>query len=159
MSDWHLSRKGSIKDRLLAHRKIEGDCWIWTGSATRDGYGVLAHKGKQKRVHRLSYEEFIGEINEGFFVCHKCDTPLCFNPNHLFIGTPKENTIDSSKKGRLATIKGESHKNAKLKNADIKTILQLRNGGMKLRELSEIYGVSFQLISEITRGRRWNLSA
>lgn len=74
-------------------------CWLW-GAATRDkkGYGVLKVKGKMQFAHRLNYQIHKGEIPKGLFVCHRCDTPTCINPEHLFLGTTQENTQDRTNK-------------------------------------------------------------
>lgn len=90
-----------IQDRLFAKRLIFKKCWLWTGYKNNMGYGVIGigHIGT-KYVHRLSYSEFVGEIPTGLFVCHSCDTPLCFNPKHLWLGTQKDNLNDALKKGR-----------------------------------------------------------
>lgn len=155
MSEWHLNRYGSTKDRLLNGKQEVGGCWIWKRSATRDGYGVMAIKGRQHRVHRLAYREFIGEVADDQLVCHRCDTPLCFNPDHLFLGTPADNSADMAAKGRCVTIKGQYHANAKLTNENILTIKSLREQGLTLLEIGRQLNVSFQLVSSIIRGQRW----
>ncbi|MDO7847580.1 HNH endonuclease [Hymenobacter sp. M29] len=81
-------------------RKKEG-CWEWTGYKNPKGYGYLMVKaGKPTGAHRFSYELHKGPIPKGLFVCHTCDNPVCSNPDHLFLGTVKDNTQDMVKKGR-----------------------------------------------------------
>lgn len=77
-------------------------CWLWTGAVSRGraNYGSLGYHGKSERAHRVSYKEFVGTIPAGLHVLHACDTPLCINPRHLFLGTHKENMQDKIKKGR-----------------------------------------------------------
>lgn len=75
-------------------------CWIWNSKKNKAGYGLIKIDGSYKRAHRVSYELFIGEIPDGLLVCHKCDVRECINPDHLFIGTHKENTQDMISKGR-----------------------------------------------------------
>lgn len=81
-------------------------CWLWTGTTNNQGYGkmTISKKGTKTypRAHRVSYELFNGPIKSGLIVCHKCDTPSCVNPDHLFIGSVKDNVQDSIKKGRSA---------------------------------------------------------
>lgn len=89
-----------IEERLILKRSIVGDCWIWTGHKNTMGYGVLStgHIG-QKYVHRVAYELWVSPIGN-LNVCHSCDTPLCFNPKHLWLGTQRDNLQDALKKGR-----------------------------------------------------------
>ena len=75
-------------------------CWLWIGSADEDGYGSI-YDGRGKRAHRVAWELFRGDIPHGMQVCHKCDTPACVNPDHLFIGTGLDNMRDKVRKGRL----------------------------------------------------------
>lgn len=82
-----------------------GGCWAWSGSKDGKGYGVISSRNGSKsspeKAHRVSYEKNFGSIPFGMLVCHKCDNPECTNPDHLFIGTQKDNMQDCSKKGRL----------------------------------------------------------
>jgi hypothetical protein len=86
--------------------KTDG-CWEWQGSLNRLGYGRFTNFDGRRDwlAHRLSYRLFIGEFDEELRVCHSCDNPRCVNPNHLFLGTAKDNTQDSIRKGRFKEIK------------------------------------------------------
>ncbi len=75
-------------------------CWIWCGGKLRGNYGAFHVNGATRRAHRFSYELKFGTIPKGMFVCHRCDCPLCVNPNHLFVGTPKDNMLDKVNKNR-----------------------------------------------------------
>lgn len=89
------------KQALLGRRKITASgCWEWTGSRGHQGYGVCRWMNKTKVIPRISYELFIGPIPDGLFVLHRCDNPPCFNPEHLFAGTKKDNRLDQIAKGR-----------------------------------------------------------
>ena len=78
-------------------------CWNWTHSLNTGGYGRVYISGKHILAHRFSYEMFNGDFDKSMFVCHKCDNPICVNPDHLFIGTAKDNNHDMMAKGRHRT--------------------------------------------------------
>ena len=81
----------------------ESGCWIWMGCVDKLGYGRMSSCfGKPPfKAYRVSYELFVGKIPDGLLVRHKCDTPSCVNPNHLEVGTQKDNVNDASLRGRL----------------------------------------------------------
>jgi hypothetical protein len=80
---------------------METECMLWASTKDRKGYGRIPSKGVgQVQAHRAMYEAFIGEIPEGMHVLHKCDTPPCVNPDHLFLGTHNDNMADMKAKGR-----------------------------------------------------------
>ena len=82
-------------------------CWIWTaGSRGKTGYGAFKIKGKVIDSHRVSYEIHKGEIPEKMYVCHTCDNRKCVNPEHLFLGTAKDNWQDGFDKGRIKLLGG-----------------------------------------------------
>lgn len=84
-------------------RWIERDpntgCWLWSG-AVASRYGRMAYRGNQHAAHRLSFEVHVRPLGEGEVVCHRCDTPLCVNPLHLWAGTQRDNMRDMIEKGR-----------------------------------------------------------
>jgi hypothetical protein len=80
--------------------RITGRCWLWTGATNDAGYGQLRTNNAIEYAHRMSWEIHHGQITDGLFVCHRCDTPACVNPEHLFLGTHTQNVRDMLAKGR-----------------------------------------------------------
>lgn len=128
----------------------ESGCWIWIGAKTGNGYGVIWVKGEYVASHRVSYEMFNGSIPARHLVCHTCDTPLCVNPDHLFIGSHADNMADRNRKLRQAH--GERNFGSKLKNNDV---LAIRNSSKDNKVLAAKYGVHFSTIYEIKTNKTW----
>jgi hypothetical protein len=146
-----------IEQKLLRYVVAGNGCWNWIATKDRDGYGLLTHhRGKQIRAHRASYEFHVAKIPTGLFVCHSCDNPSCVNPEHLFVGTSKENTRDMIDKNRRPVLCGEKHPNAKLTNDQVAQIKQLRSENRLLKDIANQFNISFQTVSSITKGTTWN---
>ena len=92
----------SKKEILLSRvEKDANGCWNYTKYLNEWGYGRIRYNGRKVLAHRLSYQLFIGDFLDYLLVCHKCDNPACINPEHLFLGTAKDNHDDAVKKGRI----------------------------------------------------------
>ena len=94
--------------RTVIERHVEripfSGCWIWMRSLNSRGYGQAWNGKKTVLAHRLSYSAYFGVIDNGMHVCHRCDTPSCVNPDHLFLGDDRANLIDCINKGRRGKI-------------------------------------------------------
>lgn len=148
----------SLEERFWDKVNVCGanECWLWKGSKAR-GYGriSLSDRGRgAAQAHRISWEIHYGSIPDGLYVCHKCDVRACVNPNHLFLGTPKDNQQDMVRKGRCAM--GETHPQTKFKKDDIIKIRKLyATGKFTQREIARRFEVKRPAISRILSGKRW----
>ena len=147
------ARRVPIKDRLLSRVKKNPTtgCWEWVGGCTKKGYGVLRittapNKSSGQKVHRVAYEIFRGPILEGLRVLHKCDNPPCVNPNHLFLGTPADNTKDMVEKGRTCS---------PLTIAAVREIRKALVGGESQQKIAVRFNVSQCTINNINIGHTW----
>lgn len=148
-----------IAVRLFRYLLIqENDCWVWYGSCCRGGYGHLKRDRQRTmmKVHILAYELFIGPVPQGLFVCHRCDNPPCCNPDHLFLGTPKDNVQDCIAKGRKRLGKiysGDEHSGTRVSVAQREEIRLRHIDGEHQADLATEFGVTQTRISQIILGK------
>ena len=164
-------------------QKTDG-CWLWNGAHSPEGYGKLTIDRKQIRAHRYAYELTYGPIARGLLVCHRCDSPRCVRPDHLFLGTIEDNNKDMSRKGRYAQgathgsrtkpdrvprgdrtgshlhpesrPRGEAHHAARL-NAELVSEIRRRyaNNEASQNELARDYGVDQATIWSVIHRKSW----
>jgi len=132
-------------------------CWLWPGAAGKH-YGVYKTKGVQRLAHRLSWEYHNGPIPLGMHVLHKCDVPLCVNPDHLWLGTHLDNVADMNAKGRHGKttdngVKGERNYRARLSTADV---IAIRASTDTQRTIAARYGIGQSAVCKIRRGINWS---
>lgn len=161
--------KKSIEDKFWNKVNKDGPiaphmttpCWIWTAfkyPLPRD-YGIfMIKKGQAIRAHRFSWEITNHKsIPKGLLVCHHCDTPSCVNPEHLFLGTPKDNGQDASMKKRVVAPKGENSPHAKLTWDKVNEIRFKWINGTSQKQLTKEYDVNKATISSIVRNKTWKI--
>lgn len=126
---------------------IESGCWLWTGHIIKSGYGQFCPaKGVADGAHRYSYKIHKGEIPEGMFVCHKCNVKTCVNPEHLYLGSPLQNTQDAAKDGLMGH---------KLSADDVLKIVDWSKQGIRHATIAAEFGVTRSMISNVCRGETW----
>jgi len=139
----------------------ENGCWEWISGVGGNGYGIISIEGKSKSAHRAVYEMFVQEINKRLLVCHICDNKLCVCPDHLYLGTHKQNTKDAIDRGLLRhdlkiSPKGESHVFSKLTEKDV---LEIRKKYIpkvySQRKLANEFGISYSNIQRILKRKAW----
>lgn len=141
----------SLKCRVLEGivRKNNG-CWIWIKLKAGD-YGKLRWKSKTISAHRASYTAFIGQVPSGLHVCHKCDDPLCVNPEHLWLGTPKENKLDAKRKNRIPL--GTKNHFHKFSDEQTEEMRKLKSEGFTYDRLKRIFNCSTIHIYNVVKNK------
>lgn len=137
-------------------------CWLWEGAADKNGYGcvkALPRHRRDRRAHRVSWAIYRGDIPSGLCVLHKCDTPACVNPDHLFLGTQSDNNADMTRKGRhrgwgngQPLLAGASHPLAKLTET---LIQEIRSDTRGKTIITKDHGISRSLVYRIKKRKTW----
>lgn len=132
--------------------RINGDCIEFTRAKCPQGYGRVWYKNKIWLSHRLSYRLSFGKFDEALFVCHHCDNPACINPDHLFLGTNRDNLDDMLRKGRSQKCQGELHSQRKLTEEEI---VSIRKDERIYRLIAAEYGIAEAYVSRIKSKQTW----
>lgn len=149
-----------VRDRLAERTcDADGGCRNWTGSVNATGYGCIRRKNaagdwKLEKAHRVAYELTHGEIPYGLCVLHRCDNPRCCNPDHLFLGTRKDNNEDMARKGRArsAGLRGERSSRAKLTDEAVRAI---RRDPRSVAKIAAELGMTGPTIWAARIGKTW----
>lgn len=153
----------STKCKLFSEIEKNNGCWEWQGELHPQGYAYTTcyETGKREQVHRVSYRIFKEEIPHGLLVCHTCDNRRCINPDHLWIGTHKENSQDAKRKGRLEHVKlmqskGEEKASSKLNNEKVREIREEIKKGIRCTVIARKFGVNSTTIYSLRDGKTWS---
>lgn len=131
-----------------------GDCWPWLGRLDRGGYGRLGFYDRNWWAHRLALHLSGTTVPAEMDVLHRCDNPRCCRPDHLFLGTAKDNARDMVAKGRQRGPKGETHHLAKLNIDDVQWIRTLQ-GLVRPGVMAKGFGISHAALHSIVHGKSW----
>ena len=153
-----LKGERPLEEKFWLHVEKTEACWRWNGATDRAGYGQLGIDGKTRRAHRVSWELHYGPIPGGQWVLHRCDTPPCVRPDHLFLGTSEDNSADMWAKGRgkTAHLPGEKHPSAALTNTQAAEIRdRYAAGGVTQTALAREYDVPMRVVHNVVHGRTY----
>lgn len=133
-------------EKRLGNVMVTDTCWLWMKARDTGGYGVAGVMGERnriERVHRWSYEFFVGPVPDGLNVLHRCDVRNCLNPDHLFVGTHGMNSVDMATKGRgMASLTPDE-------------VRAIRSSSDRQVDLAARYGVSQACISSVKTGKTY----
>lgn len=156
---YHVTNSGKVFSRRSVKKGLYYNFWrekkIVIDNIGRCNVALRDCAGKvhNKRVHRLVLEAFIGECPDNMECCHNDGNASNNLLSNLRWDTSKSNKDDLRKHGRLAM--GERSGTAKLTESDVLNIKSLRDKGMRMKEISALYGVHPPCISRIINGKRW----
>lgn len=142
-----------------AHAPHLGQCWVWTGFIGHTGYGDFHLSGERDHepAHRWAWKFEEGPIPDGFFVCHHCDTRACVRRDHLFLGTPADNSADMDAKGRrrVGRNTGPHPWRAKLTEDQVREVRLRRADGQSYNTISLEMKISVGVVAQIVTGKTW----
>lgn len=146
-----LSKVCSLKCRVKQGSiKLENGCWEWVKMKAGD-YGKLRWNGKTISAHRASYIAFKGDIKKGLWVLHSCDNPCCVNPEHLSLGTPKDNHDDMHRKKR--GIYRDKNHFGRYTEQQIEEMKKLKDEGFTYERLTRIFNCSTTHVYNVIKGK------
>jgi hypothetical protein len=162
-----VSVSPTLQQRYWKHVEVRGpdECWLWTACAKR-GKGKLPYGqiwiGRDQHgkvvmgyAHRVAWELANGKLPDELHVRHRCDNPLCQNPNHLELGTHADNMRDMHERGRLVNVRGSKHGKSKLTEQKIRDMRAMHATGVTQCALAEMFEVTQANVSDIILRKTW----
>lgn len=131
-----------------SHVKQTDDCWEWQGATRTDGYGFAKREGKYVAAHRYAFTLTQGPIPTGLQILHTCDNKLCVRPDHLRLGTQKDNMIDMALKKRqhVQVLSPSQVQDIRRRHA---------SGKATCREIATEFGLTKRHVNKIVQGVAW----
>lgn len=152
----NADRELSISERMERYgwTVTDSGCWEFNGPL-RNGYGQISVPGNRSEIaSRAAYMAWVGPIEDGLYVCHKCDNPPCINPAHLFLGTHDENVQDSVSKKRHQY--GTRQWLAKLTDDEALAVREMyATGRYTQKQVGQVFGIGQTAVSAIVRRVNW----
>lgn len=150
--EWSDERRAAIFRQFWSkvQRADAKACWLWTGYRASHGYGHFSIGRQRIRAHRFAWMVSRGPIPEEQEVCHRCDVKSCVNPDHLFLGSRRDNHLDSVRKGRKRAWGLQ-----KLKASQVLAIRARAERGELHRSIAAAFGISTNHVSTIVHRKAW----
>jgi hypothetical protein len=140
-------RLAGAEGRFWAKVQKGDGCWLWTGAKNPSGYGQFSYNGLPMLAHRVSLNLSGTPVGRHDFACHKCDVRACVRPDHLYVGTPRSNSIDMVTRGRGA--------NQKIPITMVNVVRRLRAEGVAVNVIARAFEVHHAAITQLLSGETW----
>ncbi len=160
---YDIAQSRTAADKFWPNVTKTDDCWLYLNRSS-SGYGQMKHQGRNIGAHRVSWEIHHGPIPNGSWVLHRCDNPPCVRPEHLFLGTPGDNSRDRNDKGRANhqgypahryVPRGEEVEQSRLAESEIPRIRERFASGESMRSIARSHGVTHEAIRKVIRRETW----
>ena len=143
-----MGRKPQTLEKMLANTTANGECLLWKGCKDKDGYGIASTKGIKMPAHR-AVMSFLYDVKDQY-VLHTCTNRDCVNPNHLYLGTQKQNIQDQIDAGTF--VYGSKNGMSILTDEEV---LEIRSSNLPMKRLAILYKISYYTVWDIKRNRTW----
>jgi len=155
MKPWETDINSKIKERFFSKIEKTDTCWIWNSVRLTGNYGYFKYLGKYVRAHRMSYILANGHIPDNLLVLHTCDNPPCVNPEHLYLGTQKDNIKDKFDRGRNPNVNGSKNPVSKLSENEVLKIRELNKEKYSNEIIAKMFSIDSSAVSLIINRKRW----